>query len=431
MTDPPPSSALRLPVTVILPIRNEVATIREVLSAVLHQDYPELLEIIVADGRSEDGTQEVLRELASQDRRLRLVDNPKQIIPAGLNLAIRAARGDVIVRVDGHGVVPPNYVSECVRWLCQEQGIPPGYPSPIPSPLRGEGQGEVSPPSSTHLLSVGGAWDCVGQGWLGEAIARVTGSRFGVGNAQYRTCGTTKEPILTDTVPFWAVRRQVFEEIGLFREEMLCHEDYEFNYRLRQAGGKILLLPWLRARYYVRPTLTKLSRQYWNYGVWKGRFLRSQPASLKFRHLVPPLFVALLLVGVASAFVSGDGRVGLSLLAGTYLCFLLVATVSLSGVRSRGSQFGMREQPESGGQRTEERRQKTEGEGEDAGRRPESRKQKAGSGDSAHRSPFKVYRFLFRAPLFPFILATLHFSWGTGVWVGLLCGPVPGEPRRL
>ena len=113
-----PSSVLCPSVSVILPIRNEAPFIEQVLRAVLNQDYPpDLLEAVVVDGMSDDGTREIVRELAAQDPRLRLLDNPRHITPAGLNLAIRAARGSVIVRVDGHGVLPPNYVRECVARL--------------------------------------------------------------------------------------------------------------------------------------------------------------------------------------------------------------------------------------------------------------------------------------------------------------------------
>jgi glycosyltransferase involved in cell wall biosynthesis len=351
-------------VSVILPIRNEASSIAEVLAAVLAQDYPhDLMEVIAVDGMSDDGTRDILRRLAAQDDRLRVLDNPQQIAPTALNLGIRAARGDVIVRVDGHGVLPPNYVRECVAVLSGAQGGQGGKRGSVVS----RQWSEVG-----ALLVVGGALDSVGRGCVGEAIAIAMGSRFGIGNSPFRTLDASEGPIQTDTVPYWAVRREAFERIGLFREEMLCHEDFEFNYRLRSAGGMILLLPWLRAKYYVRSTLGGLARQYWRYGIWKGRFLCSHPGSFGARHLIPPVFVGVLGVCVVAALSGKAGLLCLGLLLGLYGCFLLLATASLA----RGGRWGY-------------------------------------------------------APMLPLALGTLHLCWGSGVWVGLLRGKVAGQPPRL
>jgi glycosyltransferase involved in cell wall biosynthesis len=447
----PLSSVLRPHVSVILPIRNEAPFIEEALRAVLNQDYPsELIEVVVADGMSDDGTRDIVRRLAAQDARLSMLDNPRQITPAGLNLAIRAARGDVIMRVDGHGVLPPNYVRECVAFLEGgkqkaesrkqksedgeggtsniqhptsniEQGghgvLPPNYVRECVAYLKAEDgrqktedgrqSSDLRPPSSalrppspvlrppsSALLAVGGAWDCVGRGAVGEAIALATSSRFGVGGSRYRTCRPEIQPVLTDSVPFWAMRRQVFERIGLFREEMLCHEDYEFNYRLRSAGGTILLLPWLRTKYCVRSTLGGLARQYGRYGIWKGRFLCSHPESLKARHLIPPLLVMALAAGVLASFLGAAGRFGLGALVALYVCFLLAATASLACSRGR-------------------------------------RRETAYDRKSEVRSPKSEVGHWRCALLLPIILVTLHLCWGTGVWIGLLRGKVSGEPPRL
>lgn len=329
--------------SIILPVRNEKQSIVECLSAVLNQDYPpDHTEVLVADGMSDDGTRAILAELAAGTRRVKVLDNLRRIAPAGLNLCIGAATGDIIIRVDGHAVLPPNYVRECVRWQTQES-----------------------------VDCVGGAMESVGRGHVGEAIALVMGSRFGVGNAGFRTTRARDGAVPTDTVPFGAFRREVFERVGLFREDMLCHEDYEFNHRLRMSGGQILLVPALRAKYYVRSTLKGACSQYWRYGVWKGRFLRSHPKSLRLRHLIPPLFVfTLALSTLFSVLLRSPLWICLSVVP--YLCFLLIAAASLA----------------SGGHR---------------------------------RS----------APMLPVILTFLHLCWGAGVWAGLVRGPVKGLPPTL
>jgi len=360
-------------VSVILPIRNEASSIAEVLRAVLNQDYSrDLIELIVADGMSDDGTREIVRELAEQDPRLRLLDNPRRTTPAGLNVGIRAARGAVIVRGDGHGVLPPNYVRECVAVLSGAQGGQEEKQKVESRKQKSEDEGDGRGTKVGPLLVVGGALDSVGRGGVGEAIAIAMRSKFGVGNSPFRTLDSGEGLIQTDTVPYWAVRREAFERIGLFREEMLCHEDYEFNYRLRSSGGMILLLPWLRAKYYVRTTLGGLARQYWRYGIWKGRFLRSHPKSLRARHLIPPVFVGVLGVCAVAALSGKAGLLCLGLWLGLYGCFLLLATASLA----RGGRWGY-------------------------------------------------------APLLPLALAILHLCWGCGVWVGLLRGKVAGQPPRL
>ena len=403
-------SALCPQVSVILPVRNEAPFIEQALRAVLEQDYPrDLTEVIVADGMSEDGTREIVRELAAQEPRLRLLDNPRHITPAGLNLAIRAARGDVIVRVDGHGVLPPHYLRECVACL-----------EPEDRGQRAEDRGRESVVSGQWSVvstqaAVGGALDCVGRGAVGEAIALTVSSRFGVGGSRYRTCRREDQPVLTDSVPFWAMRREVFERIGLFREEMLCHEDYEFSHRLRQAGGRILLLPWLRSIYYVRPNLRALCRQYGRYGFWKGRFLRSHPGSLQPRHFAPPLFVLVLAMAAGWSLFSPVGLRCAGALAGLYGVFLLVATVLLAASRSPSRDGPHPADVEQAAQPADSRSV------------PAASLWRAGSTvqQPDASKPLLVLLFL------PFVLAALHLCWGTGVWLGLLRGPVLGEPPKL
>ncbi|MEJ5237461.1 MAG: glycosyltransferase family 2 protein [Limisphaera sp.] len=334
-------------VSVIMPVRNEAASIESAVTSVLQQDWPpEALEICVVDGRSTDGTREKIMALARRDARVRLLDNPRCIIPAALNLGLRAARGPWIARLDGHGSWPPNYLRECTGWLERTSG----------------------------LAVAGGAWDCVGHGWLGSAIARVVSSPLGIGNARYRTVPSQEPARAVDSVPFWVARREVFERVGLFREDFPCHEDYEFNYRLRRAGGQVWLLPWVRARYRVRPTLGRLARQYLRYGHWKGRFLATAPGSVQPRHVIPPLWVAISLVLAGAAAAGPGGRPMAAGWAALYGAYVAAASARLT-----------------------------------CGRKP---------ADWDLRS----------VAVLPVVLLLVHACWGLGVWSGLLRGPVRGAP---
>jgi len=331
-------------VSVVVPIRNEARSINECLTAVLNQDYPaEQIELVVVDGLSDDGTREILKRLSGLEKRITVIDNPRRIFPTGVNVGIRHAKGDLVLILGGHATLPLNYIRECVACLTKE-----------------------------NADCVGGAMDSVGIGHESEGIALAMGSRFGVGGSGFRTQGPTHVAIPTDTVPFGLFRREVFQRVGLFNEAMVRHQDYELNYRLRRAGGKILLLPWLRVQYYVRSGLKALFKQYWQYGIWKGRFVCAYPKSLKPRHVIPPVFVGALAVGAVSCFAWNFGLVFTGLLLVAYLSFLFYAAAQLS-VR-------------------------------------------------------KDWRL---APVVTIAIAFLHVSWGAGFWVGLARGRAPAHDQEL
>ena len=316
----------------VLPIRNEVEFIRECLEAVRAQDFAgELVDIIVVDGMSDDGTKDILAEIARTEPRLKVIQNPARIVPVAMNLGIEQASGDIVIRVDGHAIIPRDYARCCVESLLEEK-----------------------------VECVGGAIDSVGTSYAGAGIAAAMSSPFGVGGFGFRTAGTERTPVPVATVPFGAFRKEVFAAVGFFNETMVRHQDYEFNYRLRKSGGRILLLPWVRVKYYVRSNLKALWRQYWGYGLWKGRMLRTYPESLKLRHLVPPLFVLALAGSACLAMISTGGLWSLALLLGAYAAFLLAATGALAVKGHAGV-----------------------------------------------------------APILPVILAIMHVSWGTAVWRGL------------
>lgn len=256
-------------VSVIVPCYNEQNTILLLLEAIYAQTYPRpQMEVVIADGLSKDQTRWQIADFQARhpDLTMQIVDNPNRTIPSGLNRAIQAAQGEMIVRLDAHSVPQPDYVARCVTAL--EQGF-----------------GD----------SVGGVWEIRprGSGWQACAIALAAAHPFGVGDAHYRYTTTAQ---VVDTVPFGAFHRSLVERIGYFDEHLLTNEDYEFNVRLRKAGGKIWLDPAIRSIYFARANLVELARQYWRYGYWKARMLRQYPGTVRWRQALPPLFVLSLLI---------------------------------------------------------------------------------------------------------------------------------------
>ncbi len=251
-------------VSIIVPCYNEEATIRLLLKSIYEQAYPHPeLEVILADGMSTDQTraQVAVFQQAYPDLLVRVVDNPKRIIPAGVNVALAAAQGEFIIRLDGHSMPYPDYVANCIADLEQGKGD-----------------------------NVGGVWEIRpgGAGWIARSIAAAAAHPFGVGDALYRF---TNRASAVDTVPFGAFRRRLFEQVGYYDESLLTNEDYELNTRIRQHGGVVWLDPAIRSVYFARSSLGALAKQYWRYGFWKLRMLRRYPGTLRLRQALPPLFV--------------------------------------------------------------------------------------------------------------------------------------------
>lgn len=284
-------------VTVVMPVRDEAAFIAQSLGAVLAQDYPpERVEIIVADGMSTDGTREVVKTLQARDARVRLVDNPGRIAPTGLNAALRLARGEVVVRVDGHCEIAPDYVRRCVECLAREQ-----------------------------VAGVGGPLETVGETTTARAIAAAMSSNFGVGGAAFRTVKGRR--MFVESVAFPAYTRRAVERAGLFDEELVRNQDDEYNYRLLALGARLLLAPEIRARYYSRGTLRSLRRQYFQYGYWKVRVMQKHPRQMRARQFAPPLFAAALLISIILSPFSVTARLALAAVTCAYSAANLCASV--------------------------------------------------------------------------------------------------------
>ena len=260
-------------VSIIVPCYNEQSTIRLLLEALCAQTFPRAeMEVVIADGMSTDGTRAAIAAFQSEFPELdvRVVDNIRRNIPSGLNRALEAARGEIIVRLDGHSRPYPDYIERCFQAHESDRGENVG------------GVWEIQPGAAT---------------WIAESIAVAAAHPLGVGDAMYRLAAAAAE---VDTVPFGSYRRTLVHRIGAYNESLLTNEDYEFNARIRKASGRVWLDPAIRSVYFARATLGELIRQYWRYGYWKWRMLRNFPGTVRWRQALPPMFV-LSLIGLGLA----------------------------------------------------------------------------------------------------------------------------------
>jgi glycosyltransferase involved in cell wall biosynthesis len=248
---------------------------------VLAQDYPaDRVEILLVDGMSTDRTRELSVAVLADplaDGRARILDNPRAIAPTAMNTGIRASTGEVIVRVDGHTTLTPDYVRRCVEVL-----------------------------QRTGSQCVGGGIRTLGRGAAGRAIAAAQSSRFGVGGVAFRTGRSAGGPV--DTVPFGAYPREVFACIGDFDAELVRNQDDELNLRLRQAGGTVWFEPSISTDYFSAPTLRRLWRQYFQYGQYKIRVAQKRKGFASVRHVVPAGFVVTTAASVLLAVARREPR---------------------------------------------------------------------------------------------------------------------------
>ena len=285
-------------VSVIVPARDAETTLGMALDSILSQDYDGDLEVIVADGSETPETAEIARERSG----VRLVENPHKTIGFGINSAIRASKGDILVRCDAHSFLPPGYVRRAVETL-----------------------------QRTGAANVGGRQIPVGTSLFECAVAMAMTAVLGAGDARYRL-GGKEGPV--DTVYLGAFRRTALASVGGFDPHFFHNQDYEVNWRLRQRGETIWFEPALTVEYRPRRNLRQLARQYFNYGRWKSAVLLRHPRSLRSRHLAPPM----LLVGlVAAALVAAFHRPWApwaALLPSIYVFAIVVFSV-FEGVRVR------------------------------------------------------------------------------------------------
>ncbi len=290
-------------VSVIMPCRNEQGFIARCLDSILATEYPhDRLEVLVVDGRSEDATRAIVETYSARDSAVRLLDNPRRITPAALNTAIRAACGEIIVRMDAHATYSPDYIPRLVAAL-EETG----------ASMVG-GLIDTTPGDDTALAA---------------AIAAATRHPFGVGNSRFRV-GTTERQFV-DHVPFFCCRRSLFDAVGMFDEELIRNQDGEFSFRVVTGGGRILLLPEVSAKYFARRTVKQVARMFYQYAYFKVLTTRKIGRVMTPRQLVPPLFLLSFVLTALLAPWLTVSRVAFALLAGTYGAALLLCAVRATG----------------------------------------------------------------------------------------------------
>ncbi len=245
------------PVSVILTVVNEAAHLEEAVNAVLQSDFTGEIEISIAVGPSKDKTREIAAELARRDKRIKVIENPSGRTPEGLNAALAATTNEIIVRVDGHSAIQPNYIREAVRTL-----------------------------EETGAVNVGGVMAAEGVTSFQRAVARAMRSPIGVGASRFHTGG---EAGSVDTVYLGVFKRSALQEVGGYDVRFTRAQDWELNYRLRERGGLIWFNPKLTVTYRPRSTVKTLAKQYFEYGRWRAAVSRHHKGSANFRYLAPPL----------------------------------------------------------------------------------------------------------------------------------------------
>ncbi|UCC98175.1 MAG: glycosyltransferase family 2 protein [Phycisphaerales bacterium] len=260
-------------VSIIMPIRNEADFIERAITSISENDYPsEKMEILIVDGMSDDGTREIVEKLSQADRRIRILDNPKRIVPTAMNIGLKAARGDFFTRIDGHAEVPKDFIVKSIRCLREHP----------------------------DAWIAGGHINTVADSYTGRAIASAMCSPFGVGNSRFRL-GDYEGWV--DTLAFGTHHKWVVDRVGCFDEELVRNQDDEFNLRVILAGGKIWMSKTIQSTYFSRASLRGLWRQYFQYGFWRIRTLQKHRRPASIRQLIPLIFVSsLLFLGLAGLF---------------------------------------------------------------------------------------------------------------------------------
>ncbi len=291
-----PTPKTTTPVTVLVPTYNEQSFIIDCLDSIIEGDYPlEAIEILVIDGNSTDSTAELVTSYSKKHPFVKLLSNDKKIVPAAINIGLESASHNVILWVGAHGIYSSDYIINSVRVLKEEK-----------------------------CASVGGVITPVGKTKIGRAIAVATTSKFGIGNAKYRYA-TKRQSV--DTVFGGCWNKDDALSIGGFNEKWTRNQDYEFNCRLRENIGEIILDPSIRCTYFCRETIRGLAKQYFQYGFWRFHTFKEHSSSFTVRQAAPLLLLFGTLLSVALLIL--DSKVGY-LIPVTYLSIAILCSLTLS-----------------------------------------------------------------------------------------------------
>jgi glycosyltransferase involved in cell wall biosynthesis len=280
------------PVSVILPILNEERDLSNCISAILQQDYPSEIEVILALGPSEDKTTQIAEKLSASDSRIKLVSNPTGQTAVGLNLAIKVSSNEIICRIDGHSEISNDYIKKAVEILQQKNAV-----------------------------NVGGLMYADSDSGLQRVVAQAMRSKLGVGPSKFHTGGSAGE---SDTVYLGTYKKAAVLAAGGFDERYIRAQDWELNYRLRKNGGLIWFDPRLQVTYRPRSTFKKLAKQYFQYGRWRRVISRQHINTVNFRYLAPPFAVATNILSIFFSIIINPLFISPLLI---YFCALIIGSL--------------------------------------------------------------------------------------------------------
>ncbi len=261
-------------VSIIIPCRNEKNYIEKCLQSIVSCNYDKsALSVYVCDGKSDDGTIEIIKSFSTQHPFIYYIENKQKTTPFALNLGLKASDSDIKIILGAHAEIHPEYIQECLKVFDQDP----------------------------QIACVGGIIENVYENKTAEIIGKAMSSSFGVGNAHFRT--GLKDGYV-DTVAFGAYTKDIFNKIGYFDEELIRNQDDEFNFRILKNGYKIYLSRFIKSKYYVRASYAKLFKQYYQYGYWKVYVNKKHNTITTTRQLVPAFFVSFLIVGLCLSLFS-------------------------------------------------------------------------------------------------------------------------------